>query len=260
MCCLCLNFTEFCSLWFSWQHQVLAWCQSGTLQWRHYGHGDVSNHQPHYCLLNHLFRRISKKITKIRITGLCARNSPVTSEFPSQMASNAEKASIWWHHHVVGHYQKQYWLWSLMHRCITRHHCFNMMCDLREHTDTFCKDFKINKNNDPENIRNISINNLWVQEYIRLILLYVFLKQVNTVFGDAVLETMFMITSSISPMIARFMGPTWGPPGSCLPQMGPMLAPWTLLSGILHHTSCDMLHHFTSYILWYPFLLIIINS
>ena len=26
------------------------------------------------------------------------------------------------------------------------------------------------------------------------------------------------------------MGPTWGPPGSCRPQMGPMLAPWTLLS------------------------------
>ena len=27
------------------------------------------------------------------------------------------------------------------------------------------------------------------------------------------------------------MGSTWGPPGSCRPQMGPMLAPWTLLSG-----------------------------
>ena len=31
--------------------------------------------------------------------------------------------------------------------------------------------------------------------------------------------------------IAKVMGPTWGPPGSCRPQMGPMLAPWTLLSG-----------------------------
>ena len=28
------------------------------------------------------------------------------------------------------------------------------------------------------------------------------------------------------------MGPTWGPPGSCRPQMGLMLAPWTLLSGV----------------------------
>ena len=29
------------------------------------------------------------------------------------------------------------------------------------------------------------------------------------------------------------MAPTWSPPGSCRPQMGPMLAPWTLLSGII---------------------------
>ena len=28
------------------------------------------------------------------------------------------------------------------------------------------------------------------------------------------------------------MGPTWGPPGSCRPQMGPVLAAWTLLSGL----------------------------
>ena len=31
--------------------------------------------------------------------------------------------------------------------------------------------------------------------------------------------------------IAKFMGPTWGPSGSCRSQMGPMLASWTLLSG-----------------------------
>ena len=33
------------------------------------------------------------------------------------------------------------------------------------------------------------------------------------------------------PQIAKFMCPTWGPPGSCRPQMGPMLSPWPLLSG-----------------------------
>ena len=32
-------------------------------------------------------------------------------------------------------------------------------------------------------------------------------------------------------LIAKFMGPTWVPPGSCRPQIGPMLARWTLLSG-----------------------------
>ena len=33
--------------------------------------------------------------------------------------------------------------------------------------------------------------------------------------------------------IAKFMGPIWGPPGSCRPQMGPMLAPQILLSAYL---------------------------
>ena len=32
-------------------------------------------------------------------------------------------------------------------------------------------------------------------------------------------------------LIARFMGPTWGPSGADRTQEGPMLAPWTLLSG-----------------------------
>ena len=59
----------------------------------------VSNHQPHECLLNRLFRRKSRKISKLRVTGLCEGNSPVTGEFPSQRASNAEYVSIWWRHH-----------------------------------------------------------------------------------------------------------------------------------------------------------------
>ena len=33
-------------------------------------------------------------------------------------------------------------------------------------------------------------------------------------------------------LVARFMGPTWGPSGADRTQVGPMLAPWTLLSGI----------------------------
>ena len=32
-------------------------------------------------------------------------------------------------------------------------------------------------------------------------------------------------------LIARFMGPTWGSSGADRTQVGPMLAPWTLLSG-----------------------------
>ena len=44
-------------------------------------------------------RRRSKKTSKPRVTGLCAGNSPVTGEFPTQMASNAENVSIWRRHH-----------------------------------------------------------------------------------------------------------------------------------------------------------------
>ena len=41
-----------------------------------------------------------EKTSKLRVTGLCAGNSPGTVEFPAQMASNAENASIWWRHHA----------------------------------------------------------------------------------------------------------------------------------------------------------------
>ena len=47
-----------------------------SLQWRHNDHDDVSNHQPHGCLLNRLFGRRSKKTSKLRVTGLCVGNSP----------------------------------------------------------------------------------------------------------------------------------------------------------------------------------------
>ena len=47
-----------------------------TLQWHHNDHDGVSNHQPHGCLLNGLFRRRSKKTSKLRTTGLCVGNSP----------------------------------------------------------------------------------------------------------------------------------------------------------------------------------------
>ena len=72
-----------------------------ALQKRHYGCDDVSNHLPHDCLLNPLFRRRSKKTSKLRVTGLCEGNPPVTGEFPAQRASNAENVSIWWRHHAV---------------------------------------------------------------------------------------------------------------------------------------------------------------
>ena len=62
-----------------------------TLLWRHNGGECVSNHQPHDYFLNRVFRRRSKETSKLRVTGLCAGNSPGTGEFPAQRASYAEK-------------------------------------------------------------------------------------------------------------------------------------------------------------------------
>ena len=42
-----------------------------------------------------------KHQSSVRVTGLCAGNSPVTGEFPAQRAGSAENVSIWWRHHGV---------------------------------------------------------------------------------------------------------------------------------------------------------------
>ena len=60
-------------------------------------------------------RRRSNKTSKLRVTGLCAGNSPVAGEFPAHMASNAENVSIWWRHHGLpkSHYK---FIWQLCRR------------------------------------------------------------------------------------------------------------------------------------------------
>ena len=84
-----------------------------SLQWRHNGLDGVSNHQPHLCLLSRYFGRRSKKSSKLRVTGLCAGDSPGTGEFPAQMASNAENVSIRWRHHDchISWSRYSHWYW-----------------------------------------------------------------------------------------------------------------------------------------------------
>ena len=55
---------------------VLLW----LYQWRHNKRDGVSNHRRLDCLLNRLFKHISKKTPNLRVTGLCERNSPVTGD------------------------------------------------------------------------------------------------------------------------------------------------------------------------------------
>ena len=102
------------------------------LRWRHNGRDSVSNHQPHNCLLNRLFGCRSKKISKLRVTGLCVGISPGTGEIPAQMASYAEYVSIWWRHHaklrsdvmitLSVHWAKS----SMCVRCVEKNHGYNL--------------------------------------------------------------------------------------------------------------------------------------
>ena len=79
-------------------------CSAEKIQWRHNGRDGIWNPQPHDCL----FRRRSKKTSKLRVTGLCAGNSPATGEFPAQMARKAENVSIWWRHHIKVHFHQPF--------------------------------------------------------------------------------------------------------------------------------------------------------
>ena len=71
------------------------------LLWHHIDRDGVSNHRCLDFLFNRLFRRRSKKKSKLRVTGLCEGNSPMTGQFPTQRASDAENVSIWWRHHSI---------------------------------------------------------------------------------------------------------------------------------------------------------------
>ena len=58
--------------------------------------------------------------------------------------------------------------------------------------------------------------------------------------------TMLQQSWICTSLIARFMGPTWGPSGADRAQVGPMLAPWTLLSGIFRTECYDNMYNYNS--------------
>ena len=57
-------------------HEKQKTIQYQALQWRHNERDGVPNHIRLDCLLNRLFGRRPKKISKLRVTGLCEGNSP----------------------------------------------------------------------------------------------------------------------------------------------------------------------------------------
>ena len=71
-----MHFVDICSQ--RSNQQKLIQIMTPTLQWRHNECDGVSNHQHHDSLLNGLFKHRSKKTSKVRVTGPCVGNSPVT--------------------------------------------------------------------------------------------------------------------------------------------------------------------------------------
>ena len=56
---------------------------------------------------------------------------------------------------------------------------------------------------------------------------------------SSAMSSMIACTAKVA-LIARFMRPIWGPSGADRTQVGPMLVPWTLLSGTRVKTTCVM--------------------
>ena len=80
-------------------HFEITYVEINTLQWRHNGPmaSQITSLTSVYSSVNS--GADQRKTSKLRVTGLCVGNSSGTDEFPAQMASNAEKVSIWWRHH-----------------------------------------------------------------------------------------------------------------------------------------------------------------
>ena len=85
--------------------------------------------------------------------------------------------------------------------------------------------FWIVRNKNAINVLVAQLNNLPLFEYVVLIIsccrmLWEYLSSWQST------------SNCILSLIARFMGSTWGPSGADRTQVGPMLAPWTLLFGL----------------------------
>ena len=72
-----------------------------SLQRRHNERTGVSNHRHLDCLLNRLFKRRSKKTSKLCVTGLCGGNPPVTDGFSHKGPVTRKKFHLMSHGNVI---------------------------------------------------------------------------------------------------------------------------------------------------------------
>ena len=119
------------SIWY-----LLTWWQRDKIKECHYSDVIISAMASQITDVSIVYRTAclgadQRKHTKLRLTGLAEENSPVTGEFPAQMASNAENVSIWWRHHgdewSLWHITQCVWfiwVWGITTQCLVYHYKF----------------------------------------------------------------------------------------------------------------------------------------
>ena len=156
------------------------------------------------------------------LLAICAENSPVTGEFHAQRPVT-RSFDVFFYLRLNKGLSKQSWGWwfetlscPLWRHCNGMGNDSNYMCNLGaerwEKIDDILCFIKSIQHDNAENLPNYGIA------------IYVYINELYKLTGWVVIS-LPLLTSQI----AKFMVPTRGPPGSCRPQMGPMLAPWTLL-------------------------------
>ena len=125
-----------------------------------------------------------------------------------------------------------------------------------------CIIFVNNHDTDVVMVTNCSLSQLWLPtDYVNTVSThtnvsacrFVHLTCIMIGINCASITTSFLINIWIThhelctSLIARFIGPTWGPSGADRTQVGPMLAPLTLLSGMVCVALCwfDHIINFT---------------
>ena len=129
------------------------------------------------------------------------------------MASNAENVSIWWRHHAI-------MVYIMVNDKFSSRRCYAIS---RQKTD-----HKVRQSTFKVCVDTDDLMRLFWTGGVRVI------KTGTQMLVNGLLDFKSpnndTLPFPVTSQIAKFMGPTWGPPGSCRPQMGPMLTPRTLLS------------------------------
>ena len=89
----CVNISKS---WYSVGHDNAS-------QWRHNERDGVSDHRRLHCLFICWFRRRSKKTSRVRVTGLCAGNSPVAGKCFHLMTSSWHTQEQWHWSNNIGY-------------------------------------------------------------------------------------------------------------------------------------------------------------